>query len=304
MKTYKHAIRQGLFLSMISLFIVSTCTAAEPQKTVTVFVSILPEVEFVTKVGGNRVQVSPLVLPGQSPETYAPTPKQMAALARADLYFRIGVPFENSLIPKLQKNIPGLTIIDLRDGIDMLTRKDQHPVSHDHQGHHAGSFDPHIWLAPLLVSQMTDTIRDALIAIDPASAEHYRKNSLEFQAKLAQLDQQLRQLLQPLAKQTIYVFHPAYAYFCQAYNLTQKAIATEGKMPGAHSLSRLIEQAKHDQVQFIFIQPQFSRKTAQALARSIGATLIPLDPLAEDYMANMLNMGKSISTALNNDQLQ
>jgi zinc transport system substrate-binding protein len=294
MKTYKQAIRQGLFLLIISLVIVNACTATEPPKTLTVFVSILPEVEFITRVGGNRVQVSPLVLPGQSPATYAPTPKQMASLARADLYFRIGVPFENSLIPKLQKNIPDLTIIDLRNGIDLLTDNDQQ----------AGSLDPHIWLDPTLVSQLTDTIREALTVIDPDGADQYLKNAMSFQKNLAQLDKQLRQLLQPLAEQTIYVFHPAYAYFCRAYNLFQRAIAAEGKIPGARSLARLIEQAKHDQVRFIFIQPQFSRKTAQSLAQSIGATLIPLDPLAEDYMANMLNMGESIATALQKEALQ
>ena len=88
-----------LFILALVSFVAPPGTMAGQQKNITVFVSILPEVDFVKKIGGSRVQVSPLVLPGQSPATYAPTPKQMAALAGADLYFRIGVPFENGLIP-------------------------------------------------------------------------------------------------------------------------------------------------------------------------------------------------------------
>jgi len=286
--TKKSTTLLTLFLLTISLLFGNSCTAAEQQRVITVFVSILPEVDFVQTIGGNRIRVSPLVLPGQSPATYAITPKQMATLAKADLYFRIGVPFENALIPKLEYTVPHLTIIDLRKGIEPLGKQDKQ----------TGNPDPHIWLDPTLVSKMVESIRDALIVLDPAGADIYSANCEQFQAELDQLDQQLRHILQPLAEQTIYVFHPAYAYFCRAYNLKQKPIAPEGKTPGARYLARLIEQAESDQVQFIFIQPQFSHKTAGALAKTIGATLIPLDPLAEDYMANMMNMGQSIAGAL------
>ena len=264
------------------------CAVAEKNNPPTIFVSILPVVDFVGEIAGSRSRVLPMVLPGQSPATYTPTPKQMAALAEADLYFRIGVPFENSLISKLQHNIPKLTVIDLRSGIELI----------DEKTNAADGPDPHIWLDPGLVKQMAQTIRDALIRLDPSGAETYRTNCRQFQTKLDQLDQQLRHILQPLAGQTIYVFHPAYAYFCRAYNLMQKPIAPGGKTPGARYLARLIEQATRDQVRFIFIQPQFSKKTAQAIAKTIGASLIPLDPLAEDYINNMETMGRRIAKAL------
>ncbi len=264
------------------------CAPADQKKPLTVFVSILPMVDFVGEIAGNRSRVLPMVLPGQSPATYTPTPKQMAALAEADLYFRIGVPFENSLLSKLQHNIPELKVIDLRTGIELIAEKTGA----------TGAPDPHIWLDPGLVKQMALSIRDALIRLDPEGAEIYRTNCRQFRTKLNQLDQQLRRILQPLAGQTIYVFHPAYAYFCRAYNLVQRPIAPGGKTPGARYLARIIEQASRDQVRFIFIQPQFSRKTAQAIASAIGATLIPLDPLAKDYIDNMETMGRRIAEAL------
>ncbi len=294
------ALRTSIFVGLVGILLfidISSANAAQ-KDTITIFVSILPQVDFVQKIGGSRIQVFPMVLPGQSPATFAPTPKQIAALAGADLYFRIGVPFENSLVPKMRRNLPDLAINDLRSGLHLIvedTKGHDHGDEHGHGGEH----DPHIWLDPMLVNHMAITIRDALIALDPSGADTYQANCASFQSELKQLHQLLQATLQPFAGQKIYVFHPSYAYFCRAYGLVQKSIVPGGRAPGARQLSRLIEQAGREGVRYIFVQPQFSRKTAEAIAGAIGATLIVLDPLADNYIENMTSIAHSISNALN-----
>ena len=59
-----------------------------------VAVSIVPEAYFASQVGGDRVVVHTLVAPGQSPHTFEPTARQMSELAKAKIYFTIGMPFE------------------------------------------------------------------------------------------------------------------------------------------------------------------------------------------------------------------
>ena len=59
------------------------------------FCSIPPQSYLIERVGGDRASVHVLVGPGQSPHTFEPAPKQMAALAKADIYFTIGLPFDN-----------------------------------------------------------------------------------------------------------------------------------------------------------------------------------------------------------------
>ena len=61
-----------------------------------VFVSINPQKYFVQRIGGNRVDVQVMVAPGASPITYEPRPRQMADLAKAKIYFAVGVPFEDA----------------------------------------------------------------------------------------------------------------------------------------------------------------------------------------------------------------
>lgn len=256
-----------------------------------VMVSILPQEYFVNRIGGDRVQVKTLVQPGHSPHTYAPTPKQMAALATSTVYFRIGVSFENGLIPKLARSLPHLTIIDQRQGIDMLPMEES-PDDHDHDH---GDLDPHTWLDPLLALKQSIVIRDTLTRFDPGGAAAYETNFTSLAHDLTQLDEQLRETLKPVAGNSIYVFHPAYGYFCRAYGLTQKAIKPDGKEPGARYLARLIEEAKMDNIRVIFVQPQFSDKTAQTIARSIGASVVDLDPLAADYLENMRSLARQLA---------
>lgn len=268
--------------------------ASSPAEPLRIFVSILPQEYFVERIGGSRAEVEALVKPGHNPHTYSPTPQQMARLTTARVYFRIGVPFENAMIPKLSRTIPDLKIIDLREGIDLLE------TTGTHAGHHEQDedLDPHTWLDPLLALQQAAVIRDTLIEFDPDGTGEYNANFALLASDLKELDQTLRMLLLPFAGRSIYVFHPAYGYFCRTYNLRQKAINPSGKPPGARQLARLIEEAEAEQVRFIFSQPQFSEKTADTIARSIGATVVTLDPLARDYLTNMRSIADQLAASL------
>src|SRR5512140_3522486 len=77
--------------------------AASAVPALRVVVSILPQVDFVQRIGGGLVAVEPLVGAGQSPHTYEPTPRQLDALAQARIYFTIGIDFEIPLVPRVQR---------------------------------------------------------------------------------------------------------------------------------------------------------------------------------------------------------
>ena len=283
------------FCQFLSFFLVpGICLAQDSPRKVRVFVSILPQVEFVERIGGDRVDVEPLVLPGQSPHTYNPTPKQIAGLSRADLYFRIGVPFEESLLPKIEGTIKHPQIVDTRRGIK-LRRMDAGDHDHDHR---AGGDDPHLWLNPLLVKKQCETIRDALIQIDPAGTAEYERNCAAFAEELDALHDRLQKALAPLKGREFFVFHPAYGYFADAFGLKQVAVEVEGKEPRAQQLSALIQKARQRGVKVIFVQPQFSPKSAEAVAAAINGVVVPLDPLARNYIRNLEDMAAKIEAAL------
>jgi len=61
----------------------------------------------------------------------------------------------------------------------------------------------------------------------------------------------------------------------------------------------LMERARADGAKVIFVQPQFSSKGAQAIADAIGATVVPIDPLARDYLDNLEQVAEAVARGLN-----
>lgn len=97
-------------------------------------VSIRPELEFVKKVGGDKVEVNAVIPPGASPANYAPTSKEMQMLEDSKLYFSIGVNAENNILQSLEgKNIK---IINLSEAVSK-EHPDRFFDADDHHEHEA-----------------------------------------------------------------------------------------------------------------------------------------------------------------------
>ena len=279
--------------------------AGTPDHCIRVFVSIQPQAYFAERVGGQHVKVDVLVDAGQSPHTFSPTPKQMAALNRADVYFAIGESFEQRLLEKITAGKPDFNVVNTQTGVKlrMMETADDCEADHDHEHEHAheasgGTPDPHIWLDPNRVKIIAKNMCAALVKLDPDHADDYRANLAAFQADLDAVDAKIAKTLAPLKGRDLFVFHPAYGYFADAYGLRQVAVEIEGKAPTPKQVVDLINRAKHDNVHVIFVQPQFPASSAEAIAREIDGAVVKLDPLARDYLANLESKADEIARAL------
>lgn len=298
-----------IVLAAVLLWVLPFTLRADPS--LNVHVSILPQKYFVEKIGRDNVQVHVLVKPGKSPGTYSPTPQQIKDLASADLYFRIGVPFENGMLPKIQA-IAGLKIVDTRQGIALRQMKlhthgKNHADTHSHAHSNSRSLaddldsmgkDPHVWMNPLMVKTQAKTISRALSTLDPSNKAEYESNYTRFAQELDTLDRHMKQSLKVLKGDNLFVFHPSFGYFTDAYGLKQIAIETMGKAPKGKTLSRIIKLARKEKVRVIFVQPQFDRNAAQKIAAAINGAVVSIDPLAYDYLANMKQIAQAITEAL------
>ena len=253
-----------------------------------IFVSIPPQAYFAERIGGEHVRVNILVGPGQSPHSYEPTPRQMADMAHARIFFSIGVPFEKSLIPKIEKSYKNLKVVN--------TGEAGHAPGHDEE-HHSG-MDPHTWLDPKTARDMARTICKTFKQLKPERAEAFDGNLALLLRDLDLADGSIRKKLAPFAGRKFYVFHPAFGHFARAYGLEQVAVEKHGKEPGARQLAALIEEARKDRARVVFVQPQFARSSVEAVASAIGARVEPMDPLAKDYLKNLEDMAGKLHEAL------
>lgn len=101
-------MKKYLCLLTLLLLLIPALAAAEPLR---VFVSILPQKFFLDQIGKSNVKVNVMVQPGANPAVYEPKPSQMVDLAKTDIYFAVGVPFENAWLPKIADSNPKMTIV-------------------------------------------------------------------------------------------------------------------------------------------------------------------------------------------------
>ncbi|HEU6437337.1 MAG TPA: zinc ABC transporter substrate-binding protein [Nitratidesulfovibrio sp.] len=323
-------LQSGLLAAPGSFAVAPASAAAAVQ----VAVSIPPQKYFVQRIAGDLAEVTVMVPPGADPHTYEPKPSQMRGLASARLYMTIGVPFEKAWLDRIMAaGGKDMTLVRLEKGIDLFPQ-DEHFLDedHDHDGEHKDAHaaapapnakhdakhddhdaeaaaghhhdheggDPHIWLSPALVKMMAGSIKAALVKADPAHAPLYRANHDAFVRELDELDLHINGLFEnvPENRRRFMVFHPAWSYFAHNYNLREVAIEVEGREPGPRQLTRIVEFARKEKIEAIFVQPQFSKRGAETIARNVGAKLIEADPLAEDWAANIRRVAEAMAQTL------
>jgi zinc transport system substrate-binding protein len=269
----------------------ATASAAEP---IPVLVSILPQKYLVDRVGDGRVRAAVMVGPGQNPHTYEPTARQMAEVARARVYFRVGIDFEDAWLNRIVQVNPRLRVVDQRQGIRLRTAE----PGHDHTDHPAGRPDPHIWTSPPLARVMAAQVRDELTALDPAGAQVYAAGFARLASDLDALDAEIRQALAGHTQRRFMVFHPSWGYFADTYGLEQLPIEQQGKEPGARTLGALIDEARAEGVRVVFVEPQDNSAPAIAVAGAVGAQVVTVDALAEDYVGNLRKVAAAFTAAL------
>lgn len=286
--------------ALMSRILVAICAfalfAGTGHAMVKVGVSVLPQVEIARSIGGERINVQAILEQGDSCGVFEARPSQLAWLANADIFFRIGLAWEDSMLPRIQQAVPSLKVIDLREGLEL------HRIQYQHGDHVHTLWDPHTWLDPVLVDAMARRIANELTRLDPDGSEYYAQRYQEFSQNLSRLDENLKNQMQSFGEKIFFVYHPAFGYFAERYGLVQVAIQDQGKEPTPRQMRQLLQFARENQVATIFVQPQENRQHAEIIARSIGAQIVDLDPLAPAWYENMLTMGEKIHNAFSQTQ--
>ena len=276
----------NLVLIVILAISLLFCSCAKKVNNVSkkpiIAVSIVPQQTFVEAVCGDKVQVLTLIPPGSSPESYEPTPKQMEDFQNSALYFSIGVPAEQGILPKAS----GVKVVSLEKEVravyEDITFED-------------GDRDPHIWLSPKRVIVMIEAIKKEMIKLDKANEEFYINNAENYIKKLKSLDENIKNTLKEVKNKKIIVFHPAYEYFAKDYDIKMYALQQHGKEVTPQHLQQIIDIAKREKIKAVFYQQESDSSQCEAFAEEIGGKTVMLYPLAANYIENLQQMSSLIA---------
>ena len=287
---HQSSLRTRWYWSLLILFFSQGSHAAGPD----VVVSILPIHSLVAGIMQGVGEPRLLITGQQSPHDFSLKPSDMQAIQRAQLIVWVGPAIETALANILEKGNHTARVVTLSDLLkhDALPTREggdweehDHPsTEHGHDDEHADAVDSHLWLSPLIAEQIVRQVTDALAQIDSANAERYRENRLALLLRLQQLDAELAEELLPARGVPYIVFHDAYHYFEQRYELNAVGSVSINpeRAPGARHVHELRDKIIRLQARCLFAEPQFKPKLLQTLAEGSSVKIGQLDPLGSD----------------------
>ncbi|QEK11226.1 ABC transporter substrate-binding protein [Crassaminicella thermophila] len=290
----KKIYNKSIFLLLVSFiffsFIGCSKDVTKIDKKIKVAVSIVPQKTFVEAVGGDLVEVVTMIPPGNSPENYAPSPRELQILSESSIYFTIGVPAEKAnILPKIS---------DINENIQMVSLEEEVSKVYKDREFAPGKRDPHIWLSPKRAKLMVEIIKNELSEIDPLNKEVYEKNSKAYIEKLNRLDKEIKLSIEKLPKKAFIVYHPAFGYFADDYGLKMIPIEKEGKEATIEDIKEIIDFAKKENIKTVFYQAEIDSKQSRVIAQEIEGKTKEIAPLSPNYIENLENMAKIFADVL------
>ncbi|MBA3348635.1 MAG: zinc ABC transporter substrate-binding protein [Actinobacteria bacterium] len=223
--------------------------------------------DAVEHVGAGRVEVEGLMGPGIDPHLYKASEGDLRRLERADVIFYSGLHLEAKLADVLERigdQRPTRAIAAAIPSSRLLS-----PAEFE------GQHDPHVWFDVELWSVAVADVRDALVELDPGSADLYRDNADAYLAELEELDAYVaaQAARVPRERRVVITAHDAFNYFGKAYGFEVRGLqgistASEAGAGDVQGLARFIAERE---IPALFVESSVSSRTIDAVREAVRA---------------------------------
>jgi zinc transport system substrate-binding protein len=256
-------------------------------------VSIAPFKYFIEEIAGTDFAVNIMVPAGADPHTYEPFPEQINNLRKSVAYISNGyLGFEMNWLERFYETNSKMKRLSLSDKIDPLNS------AHHHEGSHSESADPHYWVSPRCALIMASSMKEFLCELNPSQKVKYEKGYQVLLLRIQEVDVKARELFSGVKNRSFMIYHPNLAYMARDYGLEEIPVEYEGKEPSPSRLRNLIDLARKDHLKTIFVQREYDTKNAKAIAGEIGAQIVLIDPLSENWQRSTTEIIEALYISL------
>jgi ABC-type Zn uptake system ZnuABC Zn-binding protein ZnuA len=259
------------------LLVAVTAFAGGAGAKVKVVTSTTDLASITEMVGGDLIEVTSIAKGTADPHFVEVLPSYMIKVKRADVYLKVGLDLDrwaDRIIDGSRNN--DLVIIDCSRSIDPMnvpTRKidasmgDVHP-----QG------NPHYWLDPGNGALIAEEIVDALSSVDGKNAGKYQEGLAAFRTRLEQKRAEWSRAAAPLQGVEIVTYHDSWPYFSRAFgvDVVEFVQPKPGIEPTPSHTARLVDLIRDRGIRIIGIEPYFSKRAPDVIARETGAVVIDM----------------------------
>ncbi|MDO5683922.1 MAG: metal ABC transporter substrate-binding protein [Propionibacteriaceae bacterium] len=297
----------GGTLAAAALLAVSACGGATADTnpsagdTLDVVVAFYPLQFTAERIADGAAEVTNLTQPGADAHGVELTPRQIAALSKADL-----VIYQKGFQPAVDEAVAQAQPARV---LDVTTVATMHTVdasgAHSHEGedahagetpgadqtpatehsaddgHDHGTTDPHLWLDVDNMAKIADSTAALLSEARPGNQQTFKDNAEALKRDYATLDESFKTGLATCQRREIIVSHAAFGYLTDRYNLVQVPIrGLEPDLePSPARVAEVQKLAKEHGVTTVFYETLVSPAVANAVAGDLGLKTDVLDPL-------------------------
>jgi len=294
-----------ILVGIVAGFTLLSSAPPSSDATLKVLSTFYPLYDFAKNIGGDKVTVSILVPETVDVHDFDPTPSSLAAVASADVLIYNGAglePWINSVVNAADN--PNLKLVDSSAGIQLI----QVPPKFQSN---TQTYDPHIWLNPVLVKQQVNNILNGLIEADPVNSQYYTRNAQAYQQRLDDLNSQIMTATTNVKTRYFVTFHESFAYFAKEYDLTQIPILGPfQEEPTANDIQNVINAINQYHLLYVGYESLENPAVSESISSQTNATLILMNPIegltaedkaaGKDYLILMQENLSNIVLALNN----
>ncbi len=217
--------------------------------------------DMVQNIGGENVQVTPLMGPGVDPHLFKASQSDIGKLANADIIFYNGLHLEGKMTDILKKLNTRIQTVAVTDGVQKSKLKKPAELE--------GQFDPHIWFDVSLWMDAAKFVQNTLIEFDNNNTNSYQQNGEKFIQKLDTLHTWvLRQINEiPENNRILVTAHDAFEYFGAAYGMEVtglQGISTVAEY-GVNDVTRMVDMIVEKNLPAIFVESSVPTRSIEAI---------------------------------------
>ena len=221
--------------------------------------------DIAKNVGGDKVDVIPVIKPGIDPHEFQPTPDDVKRIVTADLVLITGKHLEGYLT-KLEESAGGSgKFVDTGAAFPSLKLEEDGKLVED----------PHWWHSIENVKKATLVVEKRFAEADPANKATYEKNAVTYIAELKDLEAWAKREVAtlPREKRKLVTTHDAFGYFARDFGFKIYALAgvsTEDE-PSSKKITGLINTIKSEGVKAVFFESIENPKVVAEITKETGA---------------------------------
>ncbi len=266
MKYYKFAI-----LLVVSCLFCSMPDAFSALKVVTMHPLMT---DLARQVGGEHVEVSGLMSPGEDIHRFSPSSSDMAKASEADVVLVSGKGLEIYL-PRLRKSLPkSVRVVQAGNAVRSIKVSASSSLFVCCPTHADGSIDPHWWHSVSGMKRAAEYVAKEFGKADPDGAAAYKANAIAYEKQLAELLAWAKREVAkvPRTRRVLVTAHAAYAYFCKEFGFQSVPVAgLSGESVSSKYLAETIAQIKRLKVEAVFPEENANQKALNTIIAATGA---------------------------------